>query len=302
MAAELRGVVILAVACACGRTPIAVADLDDDDPSDTSTTEVGDAPPDCDLDDHVGDCDGDGIPDADDPFPEDRDRPGRARPDLIYLQSSTTLSTLDMAAGVVVTPIADFTFPDDNYGQVTDIAIDRFGVLYAISSALLHACHPTTAECWALGELPTNSLGFVPIGILDDDDDMLVTLLGSTWMHVGLRGPEVAPKVIGEVESPYSSSGDIATTAAGLTVFTSNWATGGDVVVAIDPATGGVISLLGSPPTIMQVWGVVAYEDALVVCDQLGMIMSFDPSTGAGATIGGAPHECWGAAGHPDLR
>jgi len=318
MVPRRASIVMAALACACGRSALGDglgdsradddADADDDDDADANgdgdDDESGedDPPPDCDLDSHELDCDGDGIPDADDPFPEDRDRPGRARSDLIYLQSSTTLSTLDMRAGVTVTPIADFTFPDDSYGQVTDIAIDRFGVLYAISSALLHACHPETAECWALAELPTNSLGFVPIGVVDDEDDILVTLAGTTWIAVRQRGPEIGVFEIGDVESPYSSSGDIATTAAGLTVFTSNWSTGGDVVVGIDPATAEIVGLIGTPPTIFQVWGVVAYDDALVLCDQTGVLMSFDPSTGAGYTIGAAPHECWGAAGHPDLR
>jgi hypothetical protein len=308
-----RLLVIAALACACGRSAIGDGfDLggdDDGDGDERGDIDDGDADdsdddrePECDIDSHELDCDGDTIPDADDPFPEDRDRPGRGRNDVIYLQSSTTLSILDMRAGGIVTPIADFTFPDDSYGQVTDIAMDRFGVIYAISSALLHACHPETAECWALGELPTNSLGFVPIGIVDGQDDIMVTLAGSTWIAVRQRGPEIGVFEIGEVDSPYSSSGDIATTAAGLTVFTSPWSAGGDVLVAIDPATAEIIGLVGTPPTIYQVWGVVGYDGGLVLCDQLGGIFGFDPATGESWTIGAAGHECWGAAGHPDLR
>jgi hypothetical protein len=306
-----RLILCAALACGCGRSAIGddvfVGEDDDGDGNDErgdfedDDGDDGDREPDCDLDSHRSDCDGDGIPDADDPFPEDRDRPGRARTDAIYVQSSTTLSLLDVREWSV-TPLADFTFPDDSYGQVTDIAIDRFGVLYAISSAQLHACHPETAECWALAELPTNSLGVLPIGLVDPEDDVLVTLAGSTWTAIRQRGPEVGIFEIGDVDSPYSSSGDIATTADDLTVFTSNWTGGGDVIVAVDPTTAEVIGLVGSPPTIYMVWGVVAFDGELVLCDQLGGIYGFDPATGEGWTIGAAPHECWGAAGHPDLR
>lgn len=206
-----------------------------------------------------------------------------------------------MRGGTVVTEVGRFSFPDDDFSQVTDIAIDRFGVLYAVADANLYACRPTTAECWLLADLPTNSLGFVPIGILDANDDTMVTLAGSDWTTIGLRGPEISPQVVGKT-SPYSSSGDIATVADGRTLFTSPSNSGGDVVVEIDPASGTILGERGYPASIFQIWGVVAYDGILVMCDQIGAISTFDPLTGEAVEIGAAPHECWGAAAHPDLR
>jgi hypothetical protein len=144
-------------------------------------------------------------------------------------------------------------------------------------------------------------LGVIPLGVLDDDDDTLVTLAGSSWTSIGLRGPEVSTKVLGDT-APYSSSGDIATIASGATLFTSPWDGSGDVVVELDPRTGAVTRELGAPPTTWSIWGMVAYEGVLVMCDQIGQIATFDPTTGAGTIIGAAPHDCWGAAAHPDLR
>jgi hypothetical protein len=287
---------------ACGRGPaIFAAAADDGEPAGDDTDAETGEPPGCDFDSHTSDCDGDGIPDGDDPFPTEPLRPGRARADVIYVHTATMLMTVDPASPVVEV-VAEFRFPEGPDGQVTDIAIDRFGVLYAIASDVLHACDPTIGQCWALALVPTNSLGFVPLGTLESGDDTLVTLAGSTWTRVGLRGPEVTLIEIATVASPYTSSGDIATTASGLTVFTSPSTQGGDVVVAIDPAAGTVLGEVGPVPDSTGVWGVVAVGGMLWLFDQIGTIWTMDPSTGAVEIIGGNGSGFWGAAAHPDLR
>lgn len=305
-----------AVGCwGCGRTELGdgIDDLDgdaaaadergaDDRGADDGRPDVGgpgERP--CDPSDHVTDRDGDGIPDADDPFADDAARPGRARADAIYLQSATTLTLLLLDDGEPFSTVGEFSFPEDPGGQVTDIAIDRFGVLYAQVSAQLYTCDPATAACWRLAPLASNSLGFIPQGLVDDDDDVLYTLAGSDWTRVDLCGAQVRPQVISTL-SGYSSSGDIATNGSGITVFTSPSNLGGDVVVSIDPATGTVLGELGLPATNLGVWGVVGYSLVFVMCDQLGGISVFDPIDGSGSAIATAPHECWGAAAHPDLR
>ncbi|MBL8945822.1 MAG: hypothetical protein JNK45_21845 [Myxococcales bacterium] len=293
--------VALLFATACGRGPAIVGPPDDDEGEDTTTTDTGE-PPGCDLDSHTRDCDGDGIPDGDDPFPTEPSRPGRARADVIYVHDATVLSTMD-PADAVLREVGMFRFPEGPDGQVTDIAIDRFGVLYAIASSVLHACDPAIAHCWALASVPTNSLAFVPLGTIEPDDDTLVTLAGSTWTRVDLRGPEVTPNPIADVPSPYASSGDIATTASGLTVFTSpSGGVDGDVVVAIDPTSGAVLGEVGPVLGSTGVWGVAAVRGELWLFDQLGTIWTMDPSTGSTQVVGVEASRFWGAAAHPELR
>jgi hypothetical protein len=296
----------LVLATACGRGPVfidpRVVQGDDGDDGDASTSiaaTTGEPPPGCDLDSHEIDCDGDGIPDRDDPFPTDPDRPGRAAPDVIYVHSAATLSWLDPLDPVPVF-INEFRFPEGPDGQVVDIAIDRFGVLYAISNAVLHVCDPTSATCWALGDLPANSLAMLPEGTIETDDDTLVALAGSTWTLGRLRGPELTLEEIAGV-SPYESRGDIATAANGLTVFTSPSASG-DVVVAIEAATGKLLGEVAVLPASTGLYGAAAANGSLWLFDQLGTMWVMDPTTGASAVVGIDPAGIWGAAAHPDLR
>lgn len=292
----------LILAAACGRGPVFVDHrvIDGDDGSDgAESSTTAPLPPACDLDSHVSDCDDDGLPDRDDPFPEDPLRPGRARNDVIYVQSATALSWLDPDDPVSVY-IGEFRFPEGPDGQVVDIAIDRFGVMYAIASAVLHACDPATAVCWALGDLPANSLAMLPLGTIEADDDTLVALAGSTWVLGRLRGPELSLDEVASV-APYESRGDIATAANGLTVFTSP-GVAGDRVVAIDPALGVVLGEVTTIPESTGFYGAAAARGSIWLFDQLGTMWIMDPTTGASAVVGSDPAGIWGAAAHPDLR
>ena len=78
----------------------------------------------CDLD-----LDGDFIPDHADLFPTDATRPGRAAPDSAYAHTEDTLYRFDVATFA----IQNIGIPNVDGGTLTDVAIDRFGVLYAIT-------------------------------------------------------------------------------------------------------------------------------------------------------------------------
>lgn len=282
----------------CGRGPLAVL-LDDDDGGgdDASDSDSGDPQDDCDLDSHTRDLDGDGIPDGDDPFCSDRSRPGRARDDVMYAHSSSTLYTVDPRGTLEVEIVGGFAVSDGTLPALTDIAIDRFGVLYGITFGELFACDPDTAECWRLATLPTNSLGFVPMGVIDDDDDTLVTLAGSAWTHVALRGAEATPSVVADV-SPYSSSGDIVATPSGRTLFTSPSPSGFDVVVAIDAASGAIESELAGTGT-SGAYGLATFAGDIWIFDQLGQISRLDEASGAVEWVASYPDAWWGAAARP---
>jgi len=292
------------VAAACGRGPFFVHDADgggdggeEDDDVVVASSEVGEPPDDCDLESHEHDEDGDGIPDADDPFCDDRGRPGRARADVVYVHSPTTLYTFDprtLSFELVGPFVVDGGAP-----QPTDIAIDRFGVLYAVTFSALHACDPATAECWALAPLATNSLGFVPFGAVDDDDDVLVTVAGSTFTQVALAGPNATAIPLGTV-SPHSSSGDVASTRGGSVLFTSPSPTGVDAIVQVDPGNGSVLTEVGAAEGSSSAYGLAGFDDELYIFDQLGQVSRFDPLSGGATFTTLGPEGWWGAAAHPD--
>lgn len=295
------------LAAACGRGPFLVhdadaegegddADDDADDDDDDDSVEDSDTPEGCEIDSHEHDEDGDGIPDADDPFCDDPERPGRARADVVYAHSSTTLYTFDPRT-LAFELVGPFFVETGGAPQTTDIAIDRFGVLYAVTFAELHACDPATAECWPLGPLATNSLGFVPFGILDGDDDTMVTVAGSTFTRVELVGPDATEAPVASVE-PYSSSGDVTSLSDGSTLFTSPSSSGVDALVQVDPVTGAV---LGEREGVASsAYGLATFHDDVLIFDQLGQVSLFEPQSG-GADFGVVgPEGWWGAAAHPD--
>jgi hypothetical protein len=297
-------VAIGAFVVACGRGPFLVADADGggDGEDDDVVVESSDdaAPPEgCDLDSHEHDEDGDGIPDADDPFCDDRGRPGRARNDVIYAHSPATLYTFH--PGMLSFELVGPFVVDGGAPQVTDIAIDRFGVLYAVTFGELHACDPTTAECWMLAPLATNSLGFVPTGIVEGDDDMLVTVAGSTFTHVALAGPNASEAPVASVD-PFSSSGDVTSLVDGTTFFTSPSSSGVDAIVWVDPIDGDVVGEVGVAEGSSSAYGLATFRDDVWIFDQLGQVSRFEPLTGGAtfATLG--PEGWWGAAAHPDAR
>jgi hypothetical protein len=301
-----RSVAISAlVVIACGRGPFLAHDADGggdgedgDDDVVVESSDDADPPEGCDFDSHEHDEDGDGIPDADDPFCDDRGRPGRARADVVYVHSPTTLYTFDPRT-LSFELVGPFVVDGGGAPQTTDIAIDRFGVLYAVTFFQLHACDPATAECWPLGPLATNSLGFVPFGAVDDDDDVLVTVAGSTFTQVALAGPNASEMPLGTV-SPYSSSGDVTSVRGGSILFTSPWPSGVDAIVQVDPSNGSVLTEVGAAEGSSSAFGLAGFDDELYIFDQLGQVSRFDPLTrGAEFTTLG-PEGWWGAATHPD--
>jgi hypothetical protein len=298
-----RGVIVaLLLVGGCGRTSLFGPPADDAD----SSSEDGEEPPGgCtpDLDSHTNDCDRDGIPDGDDPFPSDAERPGRARSDVIYVNSAYRLYVLAPEDDATPELIGELELLDGAGGQVTDIAIDRFGVLYAVTFSELYACDPERARCWALGELPTNSLAFLPVGVLDDDDDTLVSLAGATWMSVGLRGPELSPLALGNVAPGYSSSGDVVYDAYDTTWFSSP-GNSSDFLVSILPESGASdLVVAGAFPSTVAFYGLAAFDEHIWIFDELGSIQRWHPYWN---TIeirnGGVGEGFWGAAANVESR
>lgn len=271
---------------------------EDDDDASASASASGageDLPAACDVDSHESDCDGDGLPDGDDPQPEDPSGPARARADVIYLHSGGGLYTFDPAT-LVIDRIATFTI-DGGFGEILDIAIDRFGVMYAVNFGGLFVCDPSTAACTTLASVSSNSLGIVPAGVVDDDD-VLVALAGNTLTQIHLQGPEATVIEVGDVPSPYSSSGDVATLVDGTIVFTSPSSSGTDVVVMVDPSSAVVLGELGPVTGSFNTWGLATFGGALWAADAQGSIWRQDGRDWSWITR--FVDQGWGAAAHPD--
>ncbi len=256
---------------------------------------VGDA---CDPD-----VDGDTVPNANDLWPFDPLRPGVAAPDVVYAHTSTKLFTLHVKT-YLIAEMGAFAWPNDGGGhQMTDIAIDRHGVLYGVSFDRLYTCHPQTAVCTDLGGLPTsfNGLTLVPKGVLDPNEDVLVGISNDGGWHrltpaFPAGSAPVSVSKLGSFGGSYSSSGDAYSIEGLGTWATANKAGAGhDHLVLLDPKNGQVVADFGAITGYSELYGVAGWTTSAFAFDAKGDVLVVNTTDGSSKVIKQTNHVWWGA-------
>jgi hypothetical protein len=280
-----------------------VPDRDDPCP-DVANTAAADLDSDGTGDDCDDDIDGDGVPNADDPWPLLVDWPGVATSETIYAHTSSRLFRFNVITQQI-DPVGDFTF-DRNPGEVTDIAIDRWGVMSAVTFRDAFVCNPRSAACRWLGTLPpgdNNGLTFVPPGVLDPVDDVLIGTSGGNWYQLTLAGQRYQSNALGQYDNQGSTSSGDAFSLEGVGTFASVDFRGNasyDTLVAIDPATGNIqrsiVRFTGGPGDFSQVWGLAGWTDGYVYAfDGSGAVLQVDLASASYRVLVQTPHAWWGA-------
>ncbi len=236
------------------------------------------------------DCDGDGVPDGEDPFP-DGDDPPPSSSSVIYANTPDALYTYDPSDYAIV-EVGAFSFEDGIGEPITDIAIDRNGYLYAVGTSTLYACDPQTVVCTALDAVPgANAAGFVPT---DAGDVLLLAGFDGTVWRVDFEGTSATAVEIGNLEIG-GSSGDIAGSLA-VTVASVDQHDGSERVRPVDPADGHVIGPAYPLPSFDNAWGLAFFDEVLYAFTPSGSIIFFDDANVDHHT----GLEFWGAASFPD--
>ncbi len=248
------------------------------DPTNVDADGDGDGDP-CDID-----RDGDGIPNDRDLFADDYFRPGSASQDHVYAHGPGELWRLDVPTRVL-TRIGAFTF-DKSGSSITDVAIDRYGVLYAVSFSDLFVCHPDYAECWWVGRLPGsyNGLTFVPDAA--GTEDVLVGISTSgTWTALYDVPFSLRAAPWGAFGNGYSSSGD-AFYIAGQGAYAAVNKSGSRYVVVAEVNTSGkVLSDLVELQGHSGVYGIAGWTQIVFAFSSNGDILEIKPSTGGYITL-----------------
>jgi hypothetical protein len=247
-------------------------------------------------DDYVGDAcdddtDNDTVPDAFDPEPDDRDWPGVASQETIYAHTSTELFTFSVQT-YDIQSIGGFWF-DSNGGSITDVALDQFGVLYAMSFTGLFICHPQTAECRFQGTIPSSSNGmtFVPPGTIFTDQDALIALSGAgDWILIERAYGTINMTTIGSVGS--TSQGD-AYSMLGYGTYASVYSPGSTIIV-VDPITGANLGTLVTP-TLTAIYGLAGWENILYAFGANGDVLAVEIATGNSMVVANDGQSWWGA-------
>lgn len=183
-------------------------------------------------------------------------RPGTINAE-VYAHSPTTLYRLNPNT-LLVDTVADF----NGCGEVIDIALDKDSNLYGTSFTGLYRINRDTAVCTliATGSYP-NSLSFVPAGVLDPTNEVLVAYLGSDYIRIDVTTGAIT--TIGTIGGGLSSSGDIVSVEGGGTYLTVEGPNCDDCLIQVNPADGGLQrnwGELGFPDVWgLAYWGGVAY-------------------------------------------
>lgn len=236
------------------------------------------------CDEGGGDRDGDLVPDYADPWPDDGTRPGVALANTVYAHTASRLYRLGIK-DYSVHEVGPFAFPADAVSkQMTDIAIDRYGVMYAISFSDVFICHPTTGACDKLADLPSefNGLTLIPRGVLGEEADALVGIdqAGGYWKLALVNG-RIQSTFLGKHGGSYTSSGDVFS-IEGVGTFGSVKRGGStwDLLVELDPATGAVLSEVRTFNGYRGVWGLAGWAEQAFAFDEKGDILVIDLATG----------------------
>jgi len=255
------------------------------------------------TDDGTGpeDSDNDGIPDDDDPFPDDQDQPGTAASNTVYAHSSSALYTMHVET-YDINEVGSFQWPADGGGhQMTDIAIDRYGVLYGLTFDRAYICNPLSAECFLFATLPEefNGMTLVPAGTIDPEKDAIIGISNTGgWYHLQLSGGALNPVLVGMYGGTYQSSGDAFSieevgTYASTTLV--DWMTDEDKIVVVDPTTGAVTSEITTVTGYTRIWGLAGWHEKIFAFDETGDVLLVDPSDGAVTLLDATGIMWWGA-------
>jgi hypothetical protein len=259
---------------------------------------LGDA---CDPNDD--DPDRDGVPTQADPFPDDGARPGVAPPNTVYAHTSKELFRMDVKTMTLVS-VARFKWPGNaSDTRMTDIAIDRHGVVWGVSFDDVFVIDPRTAECWRMGLLPQsfNGLTYVPGAVTGRADDMLVGIaLEGVWWRIELNpannNASVTLSRLGEYGAGWGSSGDVFSIVdVGTFASIDKDVATPDQLAEVDPATGLMTRLIGPIGSSSSVHGLAGWSGRVFAFDESGDLLVLDTATGNVTSRTRTPHAWWGA-------
>lgn len=269
---------------------------DPEEPDDPGPNLPGDGDPDANRD-----SDGDGIPDLVDPFPNDPMRPRPAAPFTIYAHTSKILYRLGTKGDDTVVEVGNFRLPFDE--SMTDIAIDRFGVLWGTSFDNLYVIDAMTGEATFMATLPQNfnGLTYVPRSVFGTPFDVLVGIaIEGSWWRLDLVESggrmTIHPQQIGSYGSGWRSSGD-AYSVQGIGTFAAvdKGESLPDQLVKVDPATGQVLEHIGELHGYRYVFGLAGWGDLVYAFDESGDIIIVSTEDASLLRIEKTNRAWWGA-------
>jgi hypothetical protein len=252
--------------------------------------------------DDLGNGNGDGgAPDAapGGPGPDAEDENPIGGEPVVYAHTSSTLYSVNPDT-LDVTAIGPFQWSSGG-DSMTDIAVDKSGVMIGISFTAVYRVDTTTAHATMLSsglEGLFNGLSFVPaaqLGLNPEADDVLVAIRNQDGVVFRVDPSTGQTTPIGDMGGGFASSGDLVSVLGFGTVATTDGGFGPDGLVRLAPGTFAA-SPVGSHTGFADIWGVAFWKDRIYGFTEGGEFVLIDPNTGAATLVQSGSEAWWGAA------
>jgi hypothetical protein len=220
----------------------------------------------------------------------------------VYAHSSSALYKVDPDT-LAITKIGDFGWGSVGSDVMTDIAIDKNGVMIGVSYDRVYKVDTNNAQTTMLsGNLggTFNGLSFVPAtqigGVNTSTDDVLVGTRNSDGKVFRIDPMTGAATQTGDKGS-YVSCGDlVAVDGFGTMQTLSNgFGSGGDSLARL-AQTSFSAAPVGGGTGFQSIWGVAFWKNKVYGFTNYGEFLIIDPMTGAAMLVEQTDVNWWGAA------
>lgn len=216
---------------------------------------------------------------------------------FVYAHTATELYKVDPDT-LAITKVGNFGWSNGT-DQMTDIAIDKTGLMIGVSFTAVYRVDVTNAAATRLstGLSGTfNGLSFVPAAMLGQTgDDVLVGTRNADGIVFRIDPMTGGSTQIGNMGSGYSSSGDLVAVTNFGTVLTADNGIAADRLVRLAPSTFAA-SPVGTSIGYSDIWGVAFWKNKIFGFTSGGQFVTIDPTTGVGTLVQSNGPAWYGAA------
>jgi large repetitive protein len=215
---------------------------------------------------------------------------------FVYAHTSSQLYRVDPDT-LAVSLVGNFTFPSGS-DQITDIAIDKTGLMIGISFTSVYRIDPSNAACTTLSQNLSglfNGLSFVPATEIGQTGaDVLVATRNSNGAVFRVDPMTGNTTQIGNMGN-YASSGDLVSVATLGTLQTADNGVSPDRLLRLAPNSFAGTPI-GTTVGFGDIWGIAYWKNKVFGFTEAGEFITIDPNTGAGTLVQSNGPRWWGAA------
>ena len=194
--------------------------------------------------------------------------------------------------------VGNFGWPNNGSDSMTDLAIDKTGLMIGVSFSSVYRVDPTTAQATLLSSSlggSFNGLSFVPAAAVGQTgDDVLVGTDNADGKVYRVDPMTGAISQVGNMGGGFTSSGDIVSIANYGTVQTVPGASS-DELAMLAPNTFSATAV-GTGTGFSQIWGIAYWKNKVYGFTAGGDFVLIDPNTGVGTLVQHSGIAWWGAA------